>query len=254
MDELIQQAFAHVDVVGPRVRAGRFDLVGSDGEFMLKQMWSTVIRPGCTVTMHMWPLPEDTTQTEASYGDPTSHLTPLYGDRAQNQNTDSVEPLGHFKNSIETTRGWGAAHSAAETGPFHEGVQRGPTRAWRDEFPSVTGPYREQRLWKDTLDFTSTHEVTLRSSSLENVRQSYVAEVEDIEQAKIDRTEHQNRDASSRDFDDLTNSEVDSATTHSNRRQGKSLEAARQSEMAELQARQRAENDRKEYQKKFEAE
>ena len=58
MDELIQQAFLHVDVVGPRVRAGHFDLIGPNGEMILKQVWETVIEPDWTITMSMWPQPE----------------------------------------------------------------------------------------------------------------------------------------------------------------------------------------------------
>jgi len=58
MDELIQQAFMHVDVVGPRVRAGQFDLIGPNGEMILKQVWETVIEPDWTITMSMWPIPE----------------------------------------------------------------------------------------------------------------------------------------------------------------------------------------------------
>lgn len=58
MDELIQQAFAHVDVVGPAVRAGRFDLIGPTGEMILKAVWENTIEPDWTITMSMWPVPE----------------------------------------------------------------------------------------------------------------------------------------------------------------------------------------------------
>ena len=58
MDELIQQAFVHVDVIGPHVRNGRYDLVGPNGEIILKQVWETVIQPDWAITMHMWPMPE----------------------------------------------------------------------------------------------------------------------------------------------------------------------------------------------------
>lgn len=58
MDELIQQAFLHVDVIGPHVRNGHYDLVGPNGEIILKQVWESVIQPDWQITMHMWPLPE----------------------------------------------------------------------------------------------------------------------------------------------------------------------------------------------------
>ena len=58
MDELIQQAFAHVSVVGPAVRAGRFDLIGPNGEMILKAVWENMIEEDWTITMTMWPEPE----------------------------------------------------------------------------------------------------------------------------------------------------------------------------------------------------
>ena len=32
MEELIKQAFVHVDVIGPHVQAGHYDLIGPNGE------------------------------------------------------------------------------------------------------------------------------------------------------------------------------------------------------------------------------
>jgi hypothetical protein len=58
MEELIKQAFLHVDVIGPHVHQGHYDLVGPDGEIILPQIWETMIQPDWTVTMHMWPMPE----------------------------------------------------------------------------------------------------------------------------------------------------------------------------------------------------
>ncbi|KAL8661809.1 MAG: hypothetical protein Q9202_005235 [Teloschistes flavicans] len=58
MDYLIRQAFLHVEVIGPHVAEGHYDLVGPNGEIILPQVWETVIEPDWTVTMHMWPMPE----------------------------------------------------------------------------------------------------------------------------------------------------------------------------------------------------
>ena len=58
MEELIRQAFLHVDVVGPHVVEGHYDLVGPNGEIILPQVWETMIEPEWTITMHMWPMPE----------------------------------------------------------------------------------------------------------------------------------------------------------------------------------------------------
>jgi hypothetical protein len=58
MEELIKQAFLHVDVIGPHVHEGHYDLVGPDGEIILPQVWETMIQPDWLITMHMWPMPE----------------------------------------------------------------------------------------------------------------------------------------------------------------------------------------------------
>ncbi len=58
MEELIKQAFLHVDVIGPHVAEGHYDLVGPNGEIILPQVWETMVEPDWTITMHMWPMPE----------------------------------------------------------------------------------------------------------------------------------------------------------------------------------------------------
>lgn len=59
MNDLIQQAFQHVDVIGPHVREGHYDLVGPNGEIILPQVWEALIEPDWSITMHMWPMPEE---------------------------------------------------------------------------------------------------------------------------------------------------------------------------------------------------
>ncbi|OTA61119.1 hypothetical protein K449DRAFT_69497 [Hypoxylon sp. EC38] len=56
MEELIKQAFLHVDVIGPHVQAGHYDLIGPNGEIILPQVWEKVIEPDWAITMHMWPM------------------------------------------------------------------------------------------------------------------------------------------------------------------------------------------------------
>ena len=58
MEDLIRQAFLHVEVIGPHVAEGHYDLVGPGGDIILPQVWETVIEPDWVVTMHMWPIPE----------------------------------------------------------------------------------------------------------------------------------------------------------------------------------------------------
>ena len=58
MEDLIKQAFLHVDVIGPHVQEGHYDLIGPNGEIILPQVWDTMIEPDWAITMTMWPMPE----------------------------------------------------------------------------------------------------------------------------------------------------------------------------------------------------
>ncbi|CAG7926447.1 unnamed protein product [Penicillium olsonii] len=58
MEELIRQAFLHIEVIGPHVADGHYDLVGPNGDIILPQVWETVVEPDWAITMHMWPIPE----------------------------------------------------------------------------------------------------------------------------------------------------------------------------------------------------
>ena len=72
MEDLIRQAFLHVEIIGPHVADGHYDLVGSNGEIILPQVWDTVIEPDAMITMHMWPLPEPPPKEEAKPADPAA--------------------------------------------------------------------------------------------------------------------------------------------------------------------------------------
>ncbi|KAF6815109.1 hypothetical protein CPLU01_14228 [Colletotrichum plurivorum] len=56
MEDLIKQAFLHVDVLGPHVQEGHYDLIGPEGEIILPQLWNYFVRPDWNVEMKMWPL------------------------------------------------------------------------------------------------------------------------------------------------------------------------------------------------------
>ncbi|KAL2866796.1 uncharacterized protein BJX67DRAFT_129059 [Aspergillus lucknowensis] len=58
MEELIKQAFLHIEVIGPHVAEGHYDLIGPNGDIILPQVWETVLEPDWSITMHMWPIPE----------------------------------------------------------------------------------------------------------------------------------------------------------------------------------------------------
>ena len=58
MEEMIRQAFEHVEDIGPHVQSGHYDLMGPDGGIIIPSAWETTIEPDWKITMHMWPLPE----------------------------------------------------------------------------------------------------------------------------------------------------------------------------------------------------
>jgi hypothetical protein len=59
VNELIRLALLHVEVIGPHVTAGKYDLVAPNGEIILPQVWETMVEPGWTVTIHLWRLPDE---------------------------------------------------------------------------------------------------------------------------------------------------------------------------------------------------
>lgn len=76
MEELIKQAFLHVDVIGPHVQAGHYDLLGPDGEIILPQVWDKVIEPDWAITMHMWPMDRRPADPMAGRGMPPGARIP----------------------------------------------------------------------------------------------------------------------------------------------------------------------------------
>lgn len=62
---MIKQAFLHVEVIGPHVNEGRYDLVDPRGNIVLPSLWEMLVEPNWTVTMHMWPLPDIISPEEA---------------------------------------------------------------------------------------------------------------------------------------------------------------------------------------------
>ena len=55
MKELINAAFIKVNIIGPHVMEGHYDLL-HDGGIILPSLWSTTITPGASIVMHMWPM------------------------------------------------------------------------------------------------------------------------------------------------------------------------------------------------------
>ncbi|EXK26263.1 hypothetical protein FOMG_17165 [Fusarium oxysporum f. sp. melonis 26406] len=58
IEDLIKQAFVQVDVLGPHVMEGHYDLIGPDGTIILPSIWEELVEPEVAITMTMWPMDE----------------------------------------------------------------------------------------------------------------------------------------------------------------------------------------------------
>ncbi|TGO47768.1 hypothetical protein BCON_0264g00050 [Botryotinia convoluta] len=57
ISELIKAAFLHVEIIGPHVSEGHYDIMNPAGEVILPQLWQDHVQPGWEISMSMWPIP-----------------------------------------------------------------------------------------------------------------------------------------------------------------------------------------------------
>jgi hypothetical protein len=76
MEDLIKQAFMQVDVLGPHVMEGHYDLIGPDGEIILPSVWEKVVQPDWAITMTMWPMDKMPPLHSKMPGGPHMHGVP----------------------------------------------------------------------------------------------------------------------------------------------------------------------------------
>ncbi|KZF26906.1 hypothetical protein L228DRAFT_21520 [Xylona heveae TC161] len=98
MEELIKQAFLHVEFLGPHVAEGHYDLVGPNGEIILPPIWETVIEPDWAITMHMWPMPEPPAPApapEVAAAPPPPPAAPARGTKGAKGGTKKTTPAPH---------------------------------------------------------------------------------------------------------------------------------------------------------------
>lgn len=104
MEEVVKQAFLHVDVIGPHVQEGHYDLIGSDGRIILPMLWESVIKPGEIIEMRMWPMekpprpPPPPPPPSQPPGWPLGQQYPTQqqawnGDRSRNQSRQPTNPI-----------------------------------------------------------------------------------------------------------------------------------------------------------------
>jgi hypothetical protein len=77
MSKLINQAFEHIDVIGPHVQSGHYDLVDSNGQVILPILWDATVQPGWVVQQQMWPMPEHETKPKPPPPPPSNGILNL---------------------------------------------------------------------------------------------------------------------------------------------------------------------------------
>jgi hypothetical protein len=88
MEELIKKVFPPGEVYGHDIRQGYYDLVNSDGDTILPQIWESMVEPGYSITMYMyWPMPT----TPAPAGVQTQVA-------ARQENQVAITPQGRMAN------------------------------------------------------------------------------------------------------------------------------------------------------------
>ncbi|TGO12607.1 hypothetical protein BTUL_0085g00170 [Botrytis tulipae] len=152
MEELVKQAFIHVDVIGPHVNDGHYDLLGPTGEIILPQVWESVIEPGWSITMHMWPMPEPRRQEPAPMPPRPGHFggfpppPPPPGFTATQPGGPMSAPTPRMKKSTQTgTMDWmtGARHSkSTKTGTMDwmTGARHSKSHKKQKSVPIRLGP------------------------------------------------------------------------------------------------------------------
>ncbi|OPB45354.1 hypothetical protein A0O28_0075640 [Trichoderma guizhouense] len=100
MEDLIKQAFSQVDILGPRVQAGHYDLTGPDGKIILPSLWEETVEPGLHITMTMWPLDKA----------PLAGLGPKKSEQPHDEEGNS-EKDNLSENNIPSKQQQGAQHS-----------------------------------------------------------------------------------------------------------------------------------------------
>ncbi|QYT04574.1 hypothetical protein H0G86_011476 [Trichoderma simmonsii] len=89
MEDLIKQAFSQVDILGPRVQEGHYDLTGPDGKIILPSVWEETVEPGLRITMTMWPLDKA----------PLAGLSPKESEQPYNEEENTYKE-NSFQNNI----------------------------------------------------------------------------------------------------------------------------------------------------------
>lgn len=193
LERLIREGFIHIEVIGPHVYEGHYDLVGPDGDIILPSVWEHVVVPGMSVTMHMWPLPEQTEEPEpedeerkaareaAAYSVPERVRIDADDPRWTPPPTVVLECVFGFPDSASTAEDTHSLYLALLEIGFDENIQTAQVTAFCDMSPTMDGEGADSE-WKvgffrrssagivdgDILDSTGFDKTGSQQTVLEN--------------------------------------------------------------------------------------
>ncbi|KAI1073919.1 hypothetical protein F5B20DRAFT_565553 [Whalleya microplaca] len=64
MVDLIEQSSHRIEIIGPLIKAGHYDLIAPDGSTILPSVWEQCIEPGWLVSMRLWKDADDAKREE----------------------------------------------------------------------------------------------------------------------------------------------------------------------------------------------
>jgi hypothetical protein len=104
MEDLIKQAFKHVEDSGPHVQAGHYDLFGTNGETILPVVWKKVVQPGWQIHMRMRPMDKSLAADEQAMSEQEMRLKGSLPPTAESQLQDTLERMPLLEQSVYLQR------------------------------------------------------------------------------------------------------------------------------------------------------
>lgn len=156
MEDLIKQAFIHVETIGPEVQEGHYDLLDSEEQVILPSIWAETVRPGASISMRMWPTKREPVPA-AQHG---QHMHPEqrshFGMQEHQRAAAVAAQPGHAHHPGGASGVWeslDARIQAGESAPTMEPSYLLPEGAVYGRPPSSGGGQRRTGKKKKTLAF-----------------------------------------------------------------------------------------------------
>ncbi len=171
MQTLVRQSFLHVEILGPYVADGLYDLLDSEGTIILPQVWDSVIEPGQTVGMQLWPISDQDNPgkepTSTAFVPSTTPQADSWAFKFLDGNITPIPSTGQRKPS--------KSNYPSESAFLHPPeAPRPPPAITEEEWEAHSTP-----IGKRSKDRSGTLDTSGKSSSDENIESEYAGDSED---------------------------------------------------------------------------